>query len=212
MHFIWQKFIQLRPWVSREGGTFWSPSKPCSSSCSLGLPRKSHSWQPDCEDAAKRPQVGLRKCWQCTLTQEKTERKPKTIRSLILKAFSLELAGTSVMGALAENGTSETDEGYLFWRSEDILKLSQSFETAELSCWVEGEGSRWVLMPYNVSNQRSIFAMFFHDTFTVPFLKKGFYLFWASLVAQMLKNLPPVQETQVQSLGWEDPRRSEWKI
>ena len=28
---------------------------------------------------------------------------------------------------------------------------------------------------------------------------------WASLVAQMLKNLPPVQETQVQSLGWEDP-------
>ena len=67
-------------------------------------------------------------------------------------------------------------------------------------------------MPYKVSNQRSIFAMFFHDTFTVPFLKKGFYLFWASLVAQMLKNLPPVQETQVQSLGWEDPRRSEWKI
>lgn len=43
-----------------------------------------------------------------------TERKPKTVRSLILKGFSLELAGTSVMGALAENGTSETDEGYLF--------------------------------------------------------------------------------------------------
>ena len=28
---------------------------------------------------------------------------------------------------------------------------------------------------------------------------------WASLVAQMVKNLPPVQETQVQSLGCEDP-------
>ena len=41
----------------------------------------------------------------------------------MLKEFSLELTGTSVMGALAENGTSETDEGYLFWRSEDILKL-----------------------------------------------------------------------------------------
>ena len=27
----------------------------------------------------------------------------------------------------------------------------------------------------------------------------------ASLVAQMLKNLPAMQETQVQSLGWEDP-------
>ena len=26
-----------------------------------------------------------------------------------------------------------------------------------------------------------------------------------SLVAQIIKNLPAVQETQVQSLGWEDP-------
>ena len=29
--------------------------------------------------------------------------------------------------------------------------------------------------------------------------------FWASLVAQMIKNLPAVQEFLVQSLGWEDP-------
>ena len=29
---------------------------------------------------------------------------------------------------------------------------------------------------------------------------------WASLVAQMVKNLPAMQETQVLSLGWEDPR------
>ena len=28
---------------------------------------------------------------------------------------------------------------------------------------------------------------------------------WASLVAQMVKNLPAVQETWVGSLGWEDP-------
>ena len=28
---------------------------------------------------------------------------------------------------------------------------------------------------------------------------------WASLVAQMVKNLPAIQETWVQSLGWEDP-------
>ena len=27
----------------------------------------------------------------------------------------------------------------------------------------------------------------------------------ASLVAQMVKNLPAIQEAQVQSLGWEDP-------
>ena len=28
---------------------------------------------------------------------------------------------------------------------------------------------------------------------------------WASLMAQMVKNLPAIQETWVQSLGWEDP-------
>ena len=28
---------------------------------------------------------------------------------------------------------------------------------------------------------------------------------WASLVAELVKNLPAIQETWVQSLGWEDP-------
>ena len=28
---------------------------------------------------------------------------------------------------------------------------------------------------------------------------------WVSLVAQMVKNLPAMRETWVQSLGWEDP-------
>ena len=32
---------------------------------------------------------------------------------------------------------------------------------------------------------------------------------WASLVAQLVKNLPGVQETQVLSLGWEDPLEEE---
>ena len=32
---------------------------------------------------------------------------------------------------------------------------------------------------------------------------------WASLVAQLVKNLPEMQETWVQSLGWEDPWRKE---
>ena len=44
---------------------------------------------------------------------------------------------------------------------------------------------------------------------------------WASLVAQLVKNLPAVEETRVQSLGWEDPLEKEmathssilaWKI
>ena len=35
------------------------------------------------------------------------------------------------------------------------------------------------------------------------------FIIWASLVAQMLKNPPAVQETQIQSLGWEDPLEKE---
>ena len=31
----------------------------------------------------------------------------------------------------------------------------------------------------------------------------------ASLVAQMVKNPPAMQETQIQSLGWEDPLEKE---
>ena len=34
---------------------------------------------------------------------------------------------------------------------------------------------------------------------------------WASLVAQSIKNLPAVQETWVQSLGWKIPWRREWE-
>ena len=32
-----------------------------------------------------------------------------------------------------------------------------------------------------------------------------FSLFWASLVVQMVKNLPAMRETWAQSLSWEDP-------
>ena len=32
-----------------------------------------------------------------------------------------------------------------------------------------------------------------------------FRTLWASLMCQVVKNLPAVQDTQVQSLGWEDP-------
>ena len=32
---------------------------------------------------------------------------------------------------------------------------------------------------------------------------------WASLVAQLVENLPAMQETRVQSLGWEDPLEKE---
>ena len=39
---------------------------------------------------------------------------------------------------------------------------------------------------------------------TVQYLEK--------YMAQIVKNLPAVQETQVQSLGQEDPQRKEWRL
>ena len=35
---------------------------------------------------------------------------------------------------------------------------------------------------------------------------------WASLIAQLVENLPAVPETQVQFLGWEDPLEKEMAI
>ena len=43
----------------------------------------------------------------------------------------------------------------------------------------------------------------------VPNLKQSKYLSGASLVAQTVKNLPAMQETQVPSMGWEDPLEKE---
>ena len=36
-----------------------------------------------------------------------------------------------------------------------------------------------------------------------------YWQIWASLVAQLVKNLPAVQETWVRSLGWKDPLEKE---
>ena len=54
-------------------------------------------------------------------------------------------------------------------------------------------GSRWVITPSWLSGSwRS-------------FLYSSSVYSWASLVAQLVKNPPAMQETWVQSLGWEDP-------
>ena len=47
-----------------------------------------------------------------------------------------------------------------------------------------------------------------HSFWQGPFLKSSLNLlqyFWPSLVAQRVKHLPAMQETRLQSLGWEDP-------
>ena len=37
------------------------------------------------------------------------------------------------------------------------------------------------------------------------YFRKKYLIDWASLVAQLVKNPPAMQETWVQSLGWKDP-------
>ena len=44
-----------------------------------------------------------------------------------------------------------------------------------------------------------------YDTFISQKIWQSFRRNWASLVAQLVKNLPAMQETPVQFLGWEDP-------
>ena len=41
------------------------------------------------------------------------------------------------------------------------------------------------------------------------YIYKIYVYIWASLVAQLVKTLPAMQETQVRSLGWEDPLEKE---
>ena len=57
-------------------------------------------------------------------------------------------------------------------------------------------------MAENVKKQRHYFA------YKGPF-SQSYGFFWASMVAQMVKRLPAMQETQVQSLGREDPLKKE---
>ena len=48
------------------------------------------------------------------------------------------------------------------------------------------------------------------DVFLIFKIYFMFYIgVWASLVAQTVKNLPAMRETQVRSLGWEDPLEEE---
>ena len=46
----------------------------------------------------------------------------------------------------------------------------------------------------------------FCNWFLLSFLLMfGLFVYWASLIAQLIKNLPAMQETPVQFLGQEDP-------
>ena len=60
----------------------------------------------------------------------------------------------------------------------------------------------WILRKVTTSSEgfeRNLFSVFKKLQGT------SLTVHWASLVTQMVKNLPAMQETWVRSLGWEDP-------
>ena len=51
----------------------------------------------------------------------------------------------------------------------------------------------------------------FCNLFLLPFLLMfGLFVYWASLIAQLIKNLPAMQETPIQFLGQKDPLEKGW--
>ena len=68
-------------------------------------------------------------------------------------------------------------------------------------------GGNWILFWWVGSctvNLKSNFLLMGGAVFP-PCCLPGAKLWWASLIAQLVKNPPAMQETWVQSLGWEDP-------
>ena len=63
-----------------------------------------------------------------------------------------------------------------------------------------------IQLMYNIIQKIQVYNIMIHNFFLndSQFLKVIF-LFWASLTAQLIKNLPATQETPVQFLGQEDP-------
>ena len=44
-----------------------------------------------------------------------------------------------------------------------------------------------------------------HNLYEYEYVTTSYEYVWASLIAQLVKNLPAMEETPVQFLGWEDP-------
>ena len=68
---------------------------------------------------------------------------------------------------------------------------------------------------YSIFQARILEWIDFKKYFNLKLKKKYIYIFifsfWASLVTQAVKNLPAMQETQIQSLGQENPLERKWQ-
>ena len=57
--------------------------------------------------------------------------------------------------------------------------------------------------------QGTLKSLLQHHNLKASILCHSTFFLWASLMTQLVKNLPAVQKTWVQSLGWEDPLEKE---
>ena len=69
-----------------------------------------------------------------------------------------------------------------------------------------------VFLPRESRGQRSLTGYIVHRISKIPTQLKRLRTCQFFPVAQVIKNLPAMQETQVQSLVPEDPRRREWQL
>ena len=89
---------------------------------------------------------------------------------------------------------------FRFWNSSTgipsppLTLFVVMFPKAHLTLHSRMSGSRWLITPSWLSGHEDLFCI---------------VLLWASLVAQRLKNLPAMQDTQVWSPGREDPLEKE---
>ena len=79
-----------------------------------------------------------------------------------------------------------------------------------LSCLEQWVGAqyflqRFIMNTFKYKNVKSIYKENLYTYHWDSTIKILLYLLWASLVAQLVKNLPAMQETLVQFLGGEDP-------
>ena len=101
------------------------------------------------------------------------------------------------------------------WGCEELDTNEQLHFHFSLSCIGEGngnplqcsclenprDGGAWWAAVYGVTQSRTQLKRLSSSSSSNPIQYS-----WASLVAQLVKNLPAMWETWLQSLGWEDPQ------
>ena len=130
-----------------------------------------------------------------------------------VKSLSRVLPGSSVhgifqarvleWGAIAFSSTSWQIDGETIETVTDFIFLGSKI-TVDSDC--SHEIKRWLLL--GVKSMTNLDSVLKSRDVTLPtkvhLVKVMVFPWWTSLVAQTVKHPPTMQETQVQSLGWED--------